>query len=163
MPTDTIYGVVATALQPQAVERIYSVKKRPRNKRLIFLVSDYDQLKILGINVNNKQQDALRSVWPGPVSVDLACDPELEYIHNGYGSIAVRMPQPSWLQDFVSRTGPLATSSANLSDQPYDGDLTVIRQSLPDLDFYLEGPTQGTPSRLAKLTVNGDIHWLARS
>ena len=50
LPTDTIFGVVASVFKPEAVARIYEVKKRPNDKKLIVLISNRGQLPSLGVN-----------------------------------------------------------------------------------------------------------------
>ena len=71
MPTDTIYGIVASVYEKNAVQRIYDETRRPANKPLIVLISSRDQLEGLEIQPTPRQTETLRSVWPGPVSVIL--------------------------------------------------------------------------------------------
>ncbi len=69
-PTDTIYGLICDATNKKAVERIFTIKKRPRNKPIPIFVNDIKMAKKLAL-VNQKQEKILRSIWPGKVTVVL--------------------------------------------------------------------------------------------
>lgn len=162
LPTDTIYGVVASINFPDAIQRIYQAKGRPKDKRLIYLISDVSQLKILGIEINEVQKKKLDELWPGPISVALKCDDTVPYMHAGMYSIASRMPEPEWLRKLIDQTGPLGTTSANIAGEPYVPDMKVIKKVLPDLDYYVEGLSGPTPSRLGTVHKDGSLEWISR-
>lgn len=115
IPTDTVYGVVARAADPQAVERLYTLKQR-ESKPGTLVAADIDQLVAIGI----KRQQLLGAdvFWPGAVSIITTCGHNLRYLHQGIGSLAVRIPDDPWLLDLLRHTGPLLTSSANQPGQP---------------------------------------------
>lgn len=115
IPTDTVYGVVARAHDPQAVSRLYQLKHREAKPGTLVAAS-IDQLVELG--VKRRYLTAVEQFWPGAVSVIIPCGPELEYIHQGVGSLAFRVPQDEKLQELLQQTGPLLTSSANQSGEP---------------------------------------------
>ena len=116
VPTDTLYGIVGRALDPEVVERIYALRQRELTKAMIILVADWDDLKDLHIDVASPTRAALERVWPGPVSAVLpAPDPALEYLHRGHLSLAVRMPKHEELTKLLKVTGPLVAPSANLA------------------------------------------------
>lgn len=163
MPTDTIFGIVALAINPESIARIYEAKGRPTHKRVIHLISDMSQLELLGIYPTDSHRVTLNTIWPGPVSVDLKCDDTLPHSHAGEYSIAVRMPKDQWLRDLLAQTGPLIATSANKSGLPTPDNLNEIKTQLPGLDFYVDGPVGSTPSRLARLSDSGEITWLTRS
>jgi len=163
MPTDTIYGVVASVRFPEALERIYEVKGRPKNKQMIHLISSLKQLKELGIKLNQAQQDSLNGVWPGPVSVILESDDTLPTSHGGTFTIAVRLPNKTELIDALEKTGPVVATSANVSGEPTPQNIEEIKTQLPGLDFYIEGVVGSTPSRLARMHTDGTLEYLERS
>lgn len=163
VPTDTIYGVVGTVFDSEVVERIKKAKGRDETKRYIVLVGRADQLPDLGIYLSEKQLKAVKKLWENPISVDLHCDNTVDHISGNYGSIAVRMPKPMWLRNFLTTTGPIIATSANVSGMQTPNDIKEIQTMLPGLDFYLEGPTGTIPSRLARLDSDGSIEWLKRS
>ena len=69
MPTDTVYGIVGQALKKETVERIYSVRKRTPDKPMIILISSVDDLKLFGVDADEKSKKFLFKFWPGKVSI----------------------------------------------------------------------------------------------
>ena len=162
LPTDTIFGIVGSVKYPKSVKRIYEVKGRTADKRMICLIGDTSQLKELGIELNEFQKDTLNKIWPGPYSVDLLCSNKLPHIHLGFNSIAVRFPDSSWLNDLIRKTGPIVATSANKSGEQTSKDIEAIKKSLPGLDFYIDGVVGSEPSKLIRLKDNGEIEDLSR-
>jgi L-threonylcarbamoyladenylate synthase len=113
-PTDTIYGLVGSALSKKAVERIYRVKKRKKTKPFIILISSLGDLKLFNIKLNKEILTLLRKTWPSKTSVILPCKSKrFFYLHRGKNSLAFRMPKDLWLRKFLAKTGPLVAPSAN--------------------------------------------------
>lgn len=163
LPTDTIYGVVARALDSSAVERVYEAKGREKQKKMIVLIGDYEQLPLLGMQISDAQKEILDSYWPGPYSVELeTSEKHLEYLHANTGWLAVRMPDRQWLRELVKNTGPIIATSANKSGFPTPSTLHEIQAQLPDLDFYVEGEVGSTPSQLLRIYKDGKIENISR-
>lgn len=115
LPTDTVYGLVCRASDPDAVARLYQLKHREHKPGTI-IAADIDQLVTLGLK--RRYVVPVTQYWPGPISVIIPCGPDLEYLHQGIQSLAVRLPAGDKLQRLLRLTGPLLTSSANLAGQP---------------------------------------------
>lgn len=162
LPTDTVYGVVASVFQPEAIERIYKIKNRPQDKRLIVLIGNRGQLPSLGINPNSKQVETLNEFWPGPVSFEMKSDNTLPHMHLGNYAFSTRLPAETWLRKLLNETGPIATTSANISGESILNNIDHIKNDLPDLDFYVEGSVKDKPSMLGALDENGQIFWIRR-
>lgn len=163
MPTDTIFGLVGSALDKGVVERIYEIKGRPGHKPFIILISQLDQLELFGINISEVQKESLASVWPAPVSVIIPCpNDEIEYLHRGRRSLAFRLPEPEWLRDLVIKTGPIIATSANLAGEPAVDTIEKAKINLPGLDFYIDGEVGNEPSKLMKLESNGQLNPVVR-
>lgn len=114
MPTDTIYGVVGSALNPETVEEIYNLRKREKDKPFIILISSIDDLKKFEIKLTKEQKIFLENNWPNPLSVVLAVNNEkLKYLHRGKNSLAFRMPKDQELRELLKQTRPLVAPSAN--------------------------------------------------
>lgn len=113
-PTDTIYGIVGSALSKKVVSRIYTIKGRDENKPFIILISRIEDLKLFGVKISPDQEKYLKSVWPGKVSVILPCkSKKFYYLHRGTNSLAFRLPKKKSLQALLKKTGPLVAPSAN--------------------------------------------------
>lgn len=137
IPTDTVYGVVARAADRTAVARLYDLKHRERKPGTL-IAADIDQLVSLGIK--RRYLKAVEQFWPGAVSVVIPVGPELEYLHQGMGSLAVRIPDHQPLRQLLLMTGPLLTSSANQPGEPPATTAAEARNYFGTaVDFYDDG------------------------
>ncbi|HET6924922.1 MAG TPA: L-threonylcarbamoyladenylate synthase [Candidatus Saccharimonadales bacterium] len=137
IPTDTVYGLVARADDPEAVRRLYGLKER-EGKPGTLIACCIDHLVRLGLK--GRYLKAVANYWPGPVSIIIPCGPELAYLHQGAGSLAVRVPDDGTLVDFLEQTGPLLTSSANHPGRPVSTTIEEARAYFGGrVDFYVDG------------------------
>ena len=155
LPTDTLYGLVASALKPAAVERAYELRKRELGKPMIVLISGWDDFERFGIAVDERTRALLEKVWPGPVSVVLpAAAPALTYLHRGTGGIAFRMPVKPQLRDMLKAIGPVVAPSANLAGEPPATNMAEAEAYFGDDIFYVdEGELNNPPSALVDARV----------
>ena len=118
IPTDTLYGIVCLAHSPEAVAELYRVRGRDPDKPCIILIDDIAALSHFGIALTAADTQALKKVWPGPVSVVFDCpSPEYRYLHRGTETLAFRMPADDELRTLLRNTGPLLAPSANPEGQ----------------------------------------------
>lgn len=155
LPTDTVYGLVCSALDKNAIERIYEIKGRDKTKPPVFLIGDVNQLSLLGVEVSRELVEVVKDYWPGPISIILDCDKESEHLHRGLNSVAVRLPNDINLQNFLIKTGPLATTSVNLSGQEVATDILKAKayfNNEPKVEFYSDGgELSGKASKIIKI------------
>ncbi len=148
MPTDTIFGIVGTALDEKTVERIYAVRGRNPNKPLIVLISSLDELKQFDVDITDDVKETLESVWPGEVTVILPIQENAllkwKYLHRDTGKIAFRLPRKEDLLQILKETGPLTAPSANLEGFPPAKNISEAKEYFKDMvDFYMEGESGG--------------------
>ncbi len=158
MPTDTIYGIIGSALNPKTVKEIYSLRSRSSDKPLIVLIASLEDLKRFGIALTQQQKDFLISVWPNPVSVILPCPKEeFSYLHRGKNSLAFRMPKHEQLLKVLKKTGPLVAPSANFENSPPAEDINQARKYFGNnIAFYVDGGTvKSQPSTVIQLYEDG--------
>ena len=153
MPTDTIYGLHALALDGNAVARVAEIKGREETKPFIVLASSTDQLQQLGVEADAERIETLASIWPAPLTVILPLREPIA-ASRGASTLAVRIPALDWLRDLVGRTGPLVSTSANRSGEPPVEDPSLLAR---DLQFHLDGIVDsgvrnGEPSAILDLT-----------
>ncbi len=135
IPTDTVYGVVASARNPEAVERLYKLKSR-ENKPGTIIAASIDQLVELGIK--RRYLKAVEQFWPGSVSVEIPH--HLDYLHQSTGRQAFRIPDDKELLELLEQTGPLQTTSANLPGEPPATTAAEAKKYFGDsVDFYVDG------------------------
>ena len=151
LPTDTVYGLVCSALQPEVVKRMYEIKRRAGKPGTI-IAANAEQLISMGFD--KEEVARAEKFWPDAVSVILEAGPELAYLHMGLESLAVRIPKPEWLREILEQTGPLATTSCNLPGEPT---VTTIDQAKAlfssQVDLYVDGGdlSGNAPSKIIQL------------
>lgn len=154
MPTDTQYGLIASALNQKAVEKVYKLRKRSASKPFIILISSLDDLKLFEITINQLTMNYLTQLWPNPVSVVLPCPSnKFSYLHRGTNSLAFRIPKLPKLLKLLKISGPLIAPSANLEGHPYAKNIEEAKEYFKDnIDFYEDkGILESPPSTLIKI------------
>lgn len=151
LPTDTVYGLVTRAADPEGVARLYALKHREHKPGTI-IAAKLQQLIDLGLRA--RYLKAVEQYWPNPLSVVIPCGDELAYLHLGQHSLAVRIPSDTRMQALLAQTGPLLTSSANQPGEPVATDLAEAQAYFGDqVDFYVDGGsvTDHAPSTVIRI------------
>jgi L-threonylcarbamoyladenylate synthase len=154
-PTDTIYGVAGDPLNPDSLRKIYQAKERPDEKALPVLIGALDQLTALVSALSPEVEAIAKSFWPGPLTLVLPLNPNLPPELTAYPTVGVRMPDHPFTLALLRRTGPLATTSANISGGPNPTTAqNVLDQLGGRIDLILDGgPTPGpTASTVADVS-----------
>lgn len=165
MPTDTLYGLVGSALAKKTVERIYRLRKRNLKKPMIILIASMRDLNLFGIMPNMGEKKILRKVWPGKVSVVLKCSSKKwEYLHRGVKSLAFRMPDSARLRGLLAKTGPLVAPSANFEGEPPSRTIAEAKRYFGEnVEFYGNARRMSSkPSTLISIDKKGGIVVLRR-
>jgi tRNA threonylcarbamoyl adenosine modification protein (Sua5/YciO/YrdC/YwlC family) len=137
IPTETVYGVVARAVDQVAVKRLYELKHR-HQKPGTLVAASIDQLVTLGIP--RRYLTAVEQYWPGAISVVIPSGLKLEYLDSGKHSLAIRIPDHADLLRLLEQTGPLLTSSANMPGEPPANTIAEAREYFGDrVDLYQDG------------------------
>ena len=161
LPTDTVYGLAVLPSFDRSVDRIFSLKGRPRNVNLPIMVSSQDELEALGFDVNVAATRLLRSpLVPGSLTIAMG-------FHNGptprwlEGRVeaAIRIPDDEWLLSVLRRTGPLLVTSANSHGRETPENLVdVLAQLQGAPDLAIDGGTLHTvPSTLVNCRLNPPV------
>ncbi|KAJ1660395.1 hypothetical protein IWQ61_000696 [Dispira simplex] len=122
LPTETVYGLAANALCPEAVENIYRLKNRPADNPLIIHVASLAMLRVLlpDRRIPTVYKDLIARHWPGPLTLLMprsALIPDV--VTCGQATVAVRFPAHPVARAVIAYTGfPLAAPSANSSGKP---------------------------------------------
>ena len=154
-PTDTIYGLAADPFNPQAIQRIFTAKERPEEKALPVLIGDFDQLGELVLRIDERMRRIASAFWPGALTLILPKAPKVPPELTPYPTIGVRMPNLSFTLQLLKETGPLATTSANISGGPNPVDAASVMAQLGGRVHLIlnGGPTPGpTASTVADLS-----------
>ncbi len=160
IPTDTIYGIVGSALNQETVEKIYKLRKRNLEKPFIILISEIADLEKFGVNLSNEQKLFLEKHWPNPLSVILPVPSEkFKYLHRGTNSLAFRMPNNQELLDLLKEAGPLVAPSVNYEGEKPAETIDEAKKYFGDqVDLYIDGGViKSNPSTLIELNKTGEV------
>ena len=118
-PTETVYGLGADAMNPDAVARVYEIKRRPTRSPLIVHVADEDMARSVAEVWPDDASAIAGAFWPGPVSIIVPRADRLpEVVTGGGATVAIRCPDhPMALALIRALGGPLVAPSANLSGE----------------------------------------------
>lgn len=153
-PTDTIYGLIGSALIPQAVKKIYRVRKRDSDKPFIILISDISDLERFGVNLKENILKKLYKSWPEKTSIIFECtSSKFAYLHRNQNSLAFRLPRQKPVSDLLNETGPLVAPSANPQGLEPAANIEEAKTYFSDsIDFYFDaGEISSKPSTVLKL------------
>lgn len=145
IPTDTVYGLAAKADNDEAVDRIYELKGRPRDKALQVLVPDVTWLDRLG-HPSDEVRVLAECFWPGPLTIVMPTDADT--------TVGLRMPDHPLALEVLEGAGAVAATSANRSGEETPSDAASIRELFGDgVDVYVDGGTiEGVVSTVVDMT-----------
>lgn len=139
--TDTVYGIVGSALNEHVVEKIYALRKRNPKKPMIVLIHSSRHLARFGITLREEEKEILGKIWPGKITILFPCnDRKFAYLHRGSGNIAFRVPALAELRNLLAQTGPLVAPSANSEGKMPSRNISDAKKYFGDrVDFYVDG------------------------
>ena len=157
-PTETVYGLGANALDPQAVSGIFAAKGRPADNPLIVHIHDRSQLTDICV-VSESARRLMDAFWPGPLTLIMPRkDAVPDVVTAGLDTVAVRMPShPVALAMLRACKLPIAAPSANRSGKPSP---TSARHVFDDMDgripLILDGGESDVGLESTVLSLVGD-------
>ncbi|WP_027717608.1 L-threonylcarbamoyladenylate synthase [Desulfovirgula thermocuniculi] len=147
-PTETVYGLGASALDPRAVARIFEVKGRPQDNPLIVHVAGPGEVAgLVEGEVPPQASLLIKLFWPGPLTLVLPAAPHLPpQVTAGLPTVALRMPAHPVALGLIAAAGvPVAAPSANLSGRPSP---TTAQHVLEDLGGRIEAVLDAGPAAI---------------
>lgn len=132
-PTETVYGLGADALNPEAVKKIFEAKGRPNDNPLIIHLSELAEIEALVSDIPPKAKVLMERFWPGPLTMVLKKSEAVpDAVTAGLDTVAIRVPDHPIASAFIRKAGcPVAAPSANRSGRPSP---TSAGHVLTDLD-----------------------------
>ena len=174
-PTDTVWGIGCDATDPEAVAKIYEIKRRSDSKSLVLLASDMDmvsryvkevpEMAIQLVEVNDKP---MTIIYPGAV-VGSSENPKADRYCLAYntvaedGTVGIRVPMMEFCQQLAFRLGrPIVSTSANISGEATPKKFAEISQDIKDavdhvVDPSLERGATGQSSSIIKVGLDYSI------
>jgi len=139
-PTDTLYGLGCDPHSPAALQKIYAAKGRTMSKAIPVLIGSRSQLAEVLSALPESASRLMESFWPGALTLVLPKHAGLPEELTPYPGLAVRMPDHPVALSLLTTTGPLAVTSANLSDHENPRDAQGVLAQLDGLvDLVLDG------------------------
>ncbi|OIO45892.1 hypothetical protein COU05_03930 [bacterium (Candidatus Gribaldobacteria) CG10_big_fil_rev_8_21_14_0_10_37_21] len=172
LPTDTLYGLVASVFSKEGVKKVYQIKKRNSKKPCIILIHSLDDLDIFGVKLTKNQETFLKTIWPGKISVILEVGQgrteigqnvghriedrtlgrtfKMSYLKPLNNTLAFRMPKPSPPRSLLKETGPLIAPSCNpKGESPAETIGQAKNYFTSKVDFYFnKGKLKSSPSTI---------------
>jgi L-threonylcarbamoyladenylate synthase len=132
LPTETVYGLTANALDAKAVSRIFEIKGRPSHNPIIVHVSSFEMAQRCVSQWPAIAEKLARAFWPGPLTLVLPRSKEIpEIVTAGGSTVGVRWPSHPFIQAVIRECGfPLAAPSANLSNDLSPTNASHVEKSL---------------------------------
>lgn len=156
-PAACLYGVAANALSDTAVEKVFSLKQRPRNNPILVLIHDIAMLKDLVSQIPKAAEILMDSFWPGRLTIVFKAAPQISPLLTARtGKIGIRMPGHPVARALArSVKFPITGTSANLSGRPGAASPADLPPEMIEAaDLVLDaGPVQGgTGSTIVDVT-----------
>ena len=146
LPTETVYGLGANALDAAAVERIFAAKGRPKWDPVIVHVSSFEMARKLVSRVPDSAERLMQAFWPGPLTLLLSRSSAIpDVVTAGRPLVGLRMPSHPVALELIRRAGvPVAAPSANRFSHVSP---TTAEHVLRDLDGRIDAVLDAGPSR----------------
>jgi len=120
IPTETVYGLAASAMDGGAIKKVFEAKGRPQDNPLIVHICDMRMLETVAKDIPQSAYRCAEKFWPGPFTMVLPSNGSVaEEVSAGLNTVAVRLPSHKTATDIIYLSGlPLAAPSANTSGRP---------------------------------------------
>ncbi len=186
-PTDTVWGLGCDATNPEAVAKIFEIKRRSEAKSLVLLASDLDmvakyikEIPSIAIDLVEVNDAPMTIIYPGaivnhpnnqrlpgaPMSIPLSSGDRWHLAWNAVaedGSVGIRIPLSEWCKQLIFKLGrPIVSTSANISGEPTPKRFTEIPAEIKEaVDFVVppsvDKESTGKASQIIKVGLTGEI------
>lgn len=164
-PTETVYGLGADALNPEASRKIYAAKGRPSDNPLIVHISAFEDLVGIAEDVPREAEKLSKAFWPGPLTMIVNKNERVPYeTTGGMDTVAVRMPGHPVALELIRQSGCLiAAPSANTSGRPSPTLAEHVAEDLSGkIPMILDGGEVGIGIESTIIDLTEDIPMILR-
>ena len=173
-PTDTVWGLGCDATCPEAVARIYEIKRRADSKSLVLLANDMDmvaryvkEIPSIAVDLVEVNDAPMTIIYPGAIAGKKEAPGDRWHLAwnavAADGTVGIRIPLADWCKQLVFKLGrPLVSTSANFSGEPTPARFSDIPQEIRDaVDFVVppsvDTQSSGRASQILKVGLRGEI------
>lgn len=164
-PTETVYGLGADGLNPNAIEKIFKAKGRPQDNPLILHVYNIEQVEELVEEINDNTKKVMEKFWPGPLTILFKkSDLVPNEITAGLDTVAIRMPEDKIALRLIEESNTaIAGPSANLSGRPSPTTAEHVKIDLEGkIDTIIDGGSTGIGLESTVVDLSGDEPMILR-
>lgn len=137
LPTETVYGLFADALDEEAVNLVYTLKNRPKEKAMNLNVATLDQIYAYSSQQPAYLDHLFKIFLPGPLTIILRANDKVpQWINSGLDTVGFRVPNHPVTQEIIASFGPLIGPSANVSGKPSGKKFDEISQQFKGVQGY---------------------------
>ena len=173
-PTDTVWGLGCDATNPEAVARIFEIKKRADSKSLVLLACDLDmvakyvkEIPSIAVDLVEVNDAPMTIIYPGAIAGEEGAPGDRWHLARNTvaadGTVGIRIPLMEWCRQLVFKLGrPIVSTSANISGEPTPQRFSDIPQEIKDaVDFVVppsvDTESTGKASQILKVGLRGEI------
>ena len=164
-PTETVYGLGANALDPEAAKKIYAAKGRPSDNPLIAHIGQRSDLEVLVKEIPEAGRKLMKAYWPGPLTLIFPKSSAVPYeTTGGLDTVAVRMPSDLVAKRLIELAGvPVAAPSANTSGRPSPTTADHVYEDMNGrIEMIVDGGPVGIGVESTIVDVTGSVPMLLR-
>lgn len=163
LPTETVYGLFAKALDKRAVELVYELKKRPKDKAMNLNVADFETILAYSQHQPTYLKKLYDAFLPGPLTIILEANEAVpEWINSGLKTVGFRVPNHPKTLELIRSQGVLIGPSANLSGQVSGTSFAKLMQDFPEEIIGLEDDQALTGLDSTILDLSGSVAKILR-
>ena len=158
-PTETVYGLGADALDPEAVDRVFEAKGRPRSNPLSMAVPDVESAAQYA-DLTDRERRFAHEFLPGPVTVVIEAEDRIpEALTAGRDRVGVRIPDHPLALSLLERVAPITATSANRSGEPSARRAAELDPEIREaVESVLDGGAVGGTESTVVDVERGEIH-----
>ena len=173
-PTDTVWGIGCDATNPEAVAKIFEIKRRPEAKSLVLLASDLDmvakyikEVPSIAIDLVEVNDAPMTIIYPGAIAGEPGTAGDRWHLAwNAVaedGTVGIRIPLMDWCKELIFKLGrPIVSTSANISGEPTPQRFSEIDPAIKEaVDFVVppsvDTQSTGKASQILKVGLRGEI------
>ena len=158
-PTETVYGIGTNGLNEKAIEKLFRIKNRSKQKPISLLVSNMNMIEGVTKNINEIEFKLIKKFMPGPLTIILEKNENVpDILTAGSKFVGIRIPYNEIAIKLIEYSGvPIATTSANVSGEEANIKLQDIMFEFEDkADYYIDGGISkiGKASTVVKVEDN---------
>ncbi len=165
VPTETVYGLGANALDSDAVGKIFEAKGRPKDNPMIVHVSCMEEIKPLVKEIPESAKLLAKKFWPGPLTIIMKKTDLVPSVTSGnLDTVAIRMPSHKVMREIIKKSGcPIAAPSANLSGSPSPTNAKYVFDDMNGkIPLIIDGGESNVGLESTVITLAGDKPRLLR-